>query len=496
MEKLKKIDELFKSLQGNNIRYCHWKSNLALDKSLLGQTDIDLLIDRKSAGIFRMALSQLCFRPTYQKGVGSFPSVEHYFSLDEDTGGLVHVHAYYRAITGESLAKNYRFPIEEMLLQNLRYVSDVPVPTQSAELVVFTLRMMLKHTSVMEILLLSRYWDDVQKEIKWLLEPEAIEKSGKLLQSWLPAIDKDLFSECVRALQSAEPLFRRIQLGLRLRRQLRPYRRHSAVAAWLVTVYKFFTMFLRRITRSQKGMILRNGGGIIAFVGSEATGKSTLISEMRGWLGKHFFVKQIHVGKPKSTILSFLPNIFLPLFRSIFPASRTTKVSTVIPDHKPAKKEGKTQAGFPFLFMVRSVFLAYDRFSLLTRAFRQAANGAIILCDRYPSETIGAPDSPQLSEMAAANNGFSFRRLLAQLESRMYRKMPTPDLIIYLSAPLEVTVSRNAARGKTEPEKYVRLRHAQSTNLDFGKIPVYEINTDQPLEKTVAEIKKALWNAL
>ena len=76
----------------------------------------------------------------------SFPSLEHYFALDEESGLLAHVHAYYRVITGESLSKNYRFPVEEMLLQNTRAEDSVRVPTKSAELVVFTLRMMLKHT--------------------------------------------------------------------------------------------------------------------------------------------------------------------------------------------------------------------------------------------------------------------------------------------------------------------------------------------------------------
>ena len=48
-------------------------------------------------------------------------------ALDPETGTLVHVHAYYRVITGESLAKNYRLPIEEMLLANTRREGIVTV---------------------------------------------------------------------------------------------------------------------------------------------------------------------------------------------------------------------------------------------------------------------------------------------------------------------------------------------------------------------------------
>jgi thymidylate kinase len=148
------------------------------------------------------------------------------------------------------------------------------------------------------------------------------------------------------------------------------------------------------------------------------------------------------------------------------------------------------------MFAIRSALLAYDRRLLLTRAFSRAANGTIVLCDRYPSLLSGAPDSPQLSHLAVPPGQYSVRRLLAQIEARLYREIPPPDLVIYLTAPLEVAVLRNATRGKKEPEDYVRRRHARSSNLEFGKTPVHEINTDQPLDQTVLEVKKAIWNAL
>jgi thymidylate kinase len=488
-----KIQQLIEELNKNGIRYCHWKSNLALAKSLSGQTDIDLLIHRKDARVFRALLSQLCFQPAIINGVEPFPSVEHHFSLDEESGLLVHVHAYFRVITGESLAKNYRFPIEEMLLENTREVDSVRLPDKSAELVVFTLRMMLKHTSLMELVLLARYWKEVQREIKWLLESESIDDTLNFVNCWLPSLDTGLFSDCIAALKSPTSLFRRIILGHQLRSQLRLYARHSAIRAWLSGIQKFTVMFFHRLTRSKLGMIPQSGGAVIVFVGSEATGKSTLIAEIRGWLGEHFTVEQIHAGKPKSTILSVLPNLLVPALRAMLPTSRSTHIEA---QYDPVEPSNPSAAGYPLIFILRSALLAYDRRSLLTRAFGRAANGTIVLCDRYPSLVSGAPDSPQLSHLAIPPGRYSVRRLLARIESRLYREIPPPDLIIYLSAPLEVTVLRNATRGKKEPEEYVRRRHARSSNLEFGKTPTYKINTDQPLDQTILEVKRAIWNAL
>jgi thymidylate kinase len=490
---LTSIRRLVEELNANGIRYCHWKSNMALAKSLAGQTDIDLLVHREDAGPFRSLLGQHYFQPAITTNGEAFPSVEHYYALDEESGVLVHVHAYFRVITGESLTKNYRLPIEEMLFQNTREVDSVRVPTKSAELLVFTLRMMLKHTSAMELVLLARYWKKVQQEVEWLLESDSTDETLSFVKCWLPLLDTDLFSDCITALKSRAPLFRRIRLSHQLRSQLSPYARHSSIRAWLSGAQKFTTMLFRRLTRSHKGMLLQAGGAVIAFVGSEATGKSTLLAEMSDWLGEHFAVKEIHAGKPKSTLLSLVPNLVVPALRAMLPTYRSTHVETQYVSQEPSKK---SQQDYPLIFGIRSVLLAYDRRSLLTRAFSQAANGTIVLCDRYPSSVSGALDSPQLSHLPVSPNRYSVRRRLAHTEARLYREIPPADLVIYLSAPLEVTVSRNAARGKKEPEEYVRRRHARSSNLDFGKTPVYKINTDQPFEQIVLEVKKAIWNAL
>lgn len=490
---LTKTQELFEELHTNKINYCHWKSNLALAESLAGKTDIDLLVHRQDAAQFRIILSRLCFQPATTTDSEPFPSMEHYYGLDEESGVLLHVHVYYRVITGESLTKNYHLPIEDMLLQNTREMLSVRVPTKSAELVVFPLRIMLKHTATTELLMLSRYWDEVKPEIDWLMENNSLSGAIRLVEQWLPALDPGLYIKCVMALKTPTPLVQRIQLGHQLRAQLRPYARHSAVHNWTAGTKKFSKMFYQRVHGSKRGMVPRDGGVMIAFVGSEATGKSTLLAEMKAWLGEHFDVEQIHVGKPKSTPLSIVPNVFVPTLRSLLPGSRTTNIEA---QKGLGAQSEKAASEFPLTFGVRSALLAYDRRALLTRAYSKAANRTIVLCDRYPSALNGAPDSPQLPQMNGSSTADPVRQQLAQIENRLYQEIPAPDMVIYLNAPLEVTISRNANRGKEEPEDYVRRRHARSSNLEFEKTQVYKINTDQPFDQTVREVKRAIWNIL
>jgi thymidylate kinase len=222
---------------------------------------------------------------------------------------------------------------------------------------------------------------------------------------------------------------------------------------------------------------------VIAFVGSEATGKSTILNEVESWLGRGHRVRRVHAGKPPSTPITFVPHVLLPALRAVFPEQRTLAV-----EERNEDGDRATERTYPLLFGVRSVMLAYERRALLSRAVR-AGRGAIVLSDRYPSDTSGAPDGPQLAHLPMPSGRFSVRRALARLEGRLYRDIPVPDLVFHLSAPLEVTLARNAARDKREPEDYVRFRHELSSRLRFDGAPVYPIDTDRDLELVVQEIE-------
>jgi thymidylate kinase len=225
---------------------------------------------------------------------------------------------------------------------------------------------------------------------------------------------------------------------------------------------------------------------LIAFVGSEASGKSTIIAEMgRRLAATGRPVVRIHAGKPPSTALTFVPHVLLPAFRRVFPGQRTTRVE--------AHDRGSSPGPVPPLFAVRSVMLAYERRALLARASRASARGAIVLCDRFPSSRNGAPDGPQLGGLAG---GGGVRGRLATTEARCYAGIAPPDLVVHLTAPLEVTLARNASREKREPEDYVRRRHSATWNLEFDGARVERIDTDRPLDETAHDVETAIRDAM
>ena len=486
------VSRLFGRLDTDGIGYCHWKSNWILEETMSGATDLDLLVERRQASSFRKLLQDLGFRPAIELGFAPYPSVEHYHALDETSGRLVHVHAYYRVISGDSLTKSYRFPLEAMLLGNVNRVGLVNVPSKGSELIVFVLRMHLKHTTVAELALLLRDWEKVGREASWLATDDARGEAATLLHVWLPGFDAKLFDAALDALLIPAPLWRRILLARRVRAELRPYARYGRARASIVGLRKFVDKGSTRLRGSRKGLAPAGGGAVIAFVGAEASGKSTMLYAVDRWLGSHFTVQRIHAGKPPSTPLTVLPNLLLPVLRALVPDQRSTLVTARVGGGTDGAMEKQR---FPLLFGVRSVLLAHDRRALLTRAFGSSANGAIVLCDRYPSVESGALDGAQLGPGNRAARGL-VRRWLTDLEARWYRDIPSPDLVIQLTAPLEVTLERNRTRTKSEPDEYVLSRHARSSKLRFERVQVQKVDTNRPLDESTREIRRVIWDAL
>jgi thymidylate kinase len=485
------IQTLIQTLNDRGIRYCHWKSNFYLKDALDGIGDLDLLIARQNAYHFESIIAELGFKRALDRLQTPNPSIHHFYGLDHETGKLIHLHVYYRIITGETLIKNYSFPVENLLLEHPRFVDEMPLPPKSAELMIFTLRMILKHASFLEYLMLRRshnnLQNDLRNELKDLVEGNSDKTSQNLLVEYLPSVDPILFSQCLDCLKQDSSFFRYFGLATKLRQQLKPFNRFSATSEWILRGKLFAGRVVSRLWGSGKSKCLTSGGAIVAFVGAEATGKSTLVRETSNWLGEVFEVYSVHLGKPSSTLLSILPNLLLPMLRSRFAQDRVSVVQS-----NPNQQESKIS----LLYAIRSVLLAWDRYQLALKIRRDAVNGKLVICDRYPSTVVGAMDSARLIVPESGGLKNNILRYLANLEHDIYKKIPPADIIIRLSVPVDVAMERNQNRQKHEDEDYVLRRHTTSVVPSFPKAKTLELNSNQSLPETLSTIRHLLWQIL
>ena len=128
--------ELINQLNKNKIKYCHWKSNIGLEKELDGG-ELDFYVSFKSKEIFKNIIKSLGFIRAITPLQKHVPDVFHYYGHDSSTGKLLHLHIFYSIITGESLLKNYEFKIGDILLENMNEKLGIPIPNRNLELFLF-----------------------------------------------------------------------------------------------------------------------------------------------------------------------------------------------------------------------------------------------------------------------------------------------------------------------------------------------------------------------
>lgn len=482
------IRSLFNSLEQKGVRYCHWKSNIRLEESLAAAEDIDLLVDQRDAKLFHAALLENGYKLAQSRSGIDHPGVFHALGLDGTSADLGHVHAYFQIVSGDSLVKTYRLPIERSLLEQTRYLHGVRVPTPEAELVLFTLRIALKHTSPIEILMANRHYRQVSSELRALREAACAEQAEALCTAWFPAIDPPLFRKLLEAVEVDGAVFQRIVLGLRAAWRLRGLRRLSPARGAVSRLRRVLSLIGKRLGH-RKDLVLQTGGVIVALVGPKASGKSTISHELATRLGLHLDVLLIHAGKPPPTILTVVPRVLVPAARLLFSKERAGEYEK--PDRRRAQQ-------YSLLYVLRMTLLAYDRRKLLTRALRAATAGSVVISDRYPSEKVGAIDSCCFDEAALEKCNSRLKRWLMNRERALYKGLPKPGLLLCLEAPIQTTIERDALRLKPGgPDAAALLRRWEmESRHEFSGIPACRIDTRRPLDESVRTVVAAVWSAL
>ena len=487
---LDKLQTILVQLETGQITYCHWKSNYHLNYALTGKEDVDVLVAFQDFSAFVEILMANGFKVAESITSKKQPGVFHFLGNDDATGTLINIHTFSWILTGDHFLKSWNFPFADMLLAETRSMHGVKIPVASSELIVFVIRHMIKQTTPVDFYMGMKHVQDNKEEYQWLTHELDIDASVSKLNQYFPEISPADFHAARELLIQDGRWMKKILLGLKFRRALGKYQRFGLIEQYLMTLIALTKMAFNKFAKKQKHMHMQTGGKIIAFVGPQATGKSTLTSALQAWLGQELSVQCIHAGKPPSTLLTWLPNNLIPLARKIFTGYATVKIEKAAEDNQ--------QHDFPLIFIVRKVILAHDRRSLLRKAYRQSRNGMIVISDRYPSDEIGAIDGATFRDESINQQRFVVKRLLMRLERKIYRDICPPDLVLQLTVSVEKAVLRNQIRDKEgdQTTEYVQMRHTMKYIPRFDHCPVIEISTDRDFQETLVDAKQHVWKHL
>lgn len=217
-------------------------------------------------------------------------------------------------------------------------------------------------------------------------------------------------------------------------------------------------------------------GAVIAFVGPDGSGKSTLCRALLDRLCATRAVTSVHLGgPPRGTWLTRWPRVAVLTMRKLPRLLRGERSLSGVAGRYPG-----FQAALDLL-------TAVDRRLLVRRCHRLARSGMVVLTDRYPGSIAGSASGPRSRRQAGG-----LARALRRVELRIYRALPHPDLVVRLNAPVEVTVQRNAARARPKPERLIRASHVRAARLRFPGVPELLVDSTAPMEATITEVCDAL----
>ena len=488
---------LFHLLNSEGIRYCHWKSNNHLEQAVQGQTDLDLLVDPAHGQRFRTILSRANIKAMLSPPEARYPAIEDYLGIDADTGRLFHLHVHYQLILGEQYVKNYHLPLECAFWDHVSFYQKlIKIPAPELELSVLAIRALLKYRdrdAVKDVLKIRTPGmpANILNEFKYLLGHTDWIALQNILQEHCDFISPEIVLDLLRTIPTsprAGLLFYRLRQ--QLRRDLHEFQRFSTREARR----KYWQSILRQSLpfhyRAQYKKIPVTGGKIIAVVGADGAGKTTIVNELQRWLNWKLRVENTYMGSQQP---SWLTKVCKFIDRGANKAWRIWK-DLIGERNAPARwLEALQEASRNFYYLA----ISRDRYKRYCAARRQASQGTIVLCDRYPLEAIWRVmeqrpmDGPQIIP-GDRTQGRRLAQYLSSCERKTYQKIRPPEHIIILHVSPEVSLKR-----KPEHDPSMIYAKAQALErIERNGLNITDIDADRDLALVLLQVKKAIWQLL
>lgn len=480
------VATLCRELEAAHVPYCHFKSNEALDRSMTGENDLDLLVGAEGAERFLEVLAALGFKEGRPPRVRRIPGVAQYYGLDVETGRLVQVHAHRRLVFGDDTTKNFALDIEDAYIASSDRTPLLRVPSPEYEFLLFTLRMVVKHCTLDAMLMLQgRSTGSERRELIWLTDRADLTRVRELVRTNLPFVGQELFDRCVAAVQPGCSSWFRVRTAGRLHRALAAHRRRGRFSDASLRVVRRVTWASRRLLHGRPGKRLAGGGALIAVVGGDGAGKSTAISDLSSWLSGPFDVERVHLGKPP-------PGLVTVVVKGPMYVLRTLGVfrSTSVPVHSLREHD----VPFPgYGWLVWHVLTARDRYRAYARSQRSVLSGRIVLADRFPLQQIRTMDGEKTTWLAERYELGPVARWLVSQERRYYAHFMWPDQLIVLRVDPAIAVQRK--QREEEPE-FVRPRSSEVWHLDWSDTPAVVVDAGRARGEVRGAVRSTVWSRL
>lgn len=479
---------LFTDLNLNHINYCHWKSNEHLYDGLIGETDLDVLADSKQYFQIVQILTKNNFKRYETHSPFKYSFIEDYLGFDDNTGKMIHIHLHFKLILGKKFVKEIHFPIEKYIFENTLLNHGVKVIDPNLEMILLFIRQSLKLRN--KYLKKKYYSKHFMQEYNWLFKEIDESKVRSFATDMFDSEFANYIVACIYNIDDPSLLKRfNAELYLRFNR----FYRFNRSRVFILHLFNKLSVIIRNIlSKKLKATIIYkrtipNHGVVIAFMGVDGAGKSTILSSTKKWLSSKLDVYEIYFGSGQG----FLNILSIPkrVLKSTLKRERS-KNRNVSKNNKAnnSRKAGKI---YIFLRTIWAMLIASDKKRKYKTLYRAKSKGKIVLCDRYPQTQItGFNDGPLLSEWLGSD--LKIMQKIAKWEYNIYEmsKKYQPDVVIKLVVSKEVALNRKPETPEIMVEK--KIQAIERISFDNDIVDTYVVNTEEDFEETFTKIRKII----
>lgn len=487
MEILELCRSLFLKWNENGVVYCHWKSNEHLIPALKGETDLDILISGDSQETADCIMTDLGLRKCKSQFGSRYRNVCDWVGVDK-SGIMIHVHLHYALLTGHQGLKEYNLPwtYDALEYRQLDKKTNVYILDPDLEILELLTRVSLKKNGAdIKKIKRGKYFlneDDI-REFTYLKERINWDKVNFFSEKYFKNTD-----ELIAFLKMDEPTNDRfLQCRKLILNDMKQHRQYNSIATMLLRNYYWFTIRCNHYLRNHfnKNIIIRkvvdnDAGMIIAFIGQDGAGKSTVTSEIENWLSWKLDARRFYLGSGdhyKSWQKSFLSYI-----------------------EKKNIKKNKIGYIIYALFTVSNYKkIAKTYYRTTKKAARYSKKGGIALFDRYPQIFFeGRNDGPKirmtLKKIKKNSLVYRFIEHCANVEEKYIRNAIKikPNLVFKLMLSPEESIRRKPEETLEE----VKIKHNIIQKWDFINVPTYEIDAAKDYSEEIKEIKTIIWEKI
>jgi len=457
--------ELLADLQLEKIRFAHWKGNTHLQASLAGKTDMDILVHPNDRQKYELILQKRSYIKLNTQPWNVYPALEDWLGFDYATGALLHVHTHYTLANGITYGKYLHLPWMEQFFNHLKTDKQTgwPIPVPELETIILLIRIEANRLHKKNSIPGGK-----QQELRTLLSQVQAPKFRELCRELELNVPESFDNDTNRILKEGYvPAILRLT-SFFYNQVTDSVKNKWRLAALKTFYYKHFLKKARYISQFTGPLQLKKtiagGGTVIALVGSDGSGKSTLCNELVKWLTFKIDTHYFYFGK-RPHIKSYDHSLFSTtgfLFNNTFISRHFRKMA------------GR------FYY----VLLMNKKTNMLRLAKKLGKKCSLVICDRFPQKDVmGFFDGPKLQSGKSD--------WLKRFEIARFNKFcrAGADIVFRLNVSPEI-----AARRKTDhDQKMIQQKCTHLAHLTFGKAAVIDIDAEKPIDLVLLDIKRKIW---